>query len=471
MRSLRNTGFTLLLLVWSSAAAAQSVCYRAAEADECLGKTDPRAACEASVNTDPYDLSARFSLCEVYLKDDQPLQAWMVLDQGLKLCGRNRRTCSRLQIALSNLEEESEIRSRDDSASERSRRLANQESQRRICLRRMNGDLSLNACNEILLSFPDDVDLNVALAEKLINRGFPARAVRTFQHAIDKGGNGLQASLRQAEQARTTLAAACLAENDLDQCNRALLPGAEDESRLQLRRAELLRAAGNTGAATGALLLAQTLRPDDAGIARQIVAALPQSNLDDGDQAAARGRAHLALGNADAALRDLQRSQRLGIEAQEIAAELDKARSLRAGVVERECLQRKDIDACRKLLIAGEPDAQRIRAHIAALERPVPKPAPVQTKPVPKPLPKPLPKPEPQPEPDLEPESRPQIASLAVPATSVQTVATRQAPAQKQPKRSENTTSVATIAPAAETAAPAIAVVYSNATDAGGFTH
>ena len=213
----------------------------------------------------------------------------MVLDQGLKLCGRNRRNCSRLQIALSNLEEATE-KGRDDSEIERNRRLAELESKRRICLRRMNGDMSLNACNEILRTYPDDVALNVALADKLRNRGFPALAITRIRHAMANGGTDLDGSLQAG------------GKRAFD--SRFRVPGRARSRSVQPRAAprrsrrkptcscaavSCWPASGNQDAALGALLLAQGLRPTDRTIARQALKQLPKGRITDPDQAIARG--------------------------------------------------------------------------------------------------------------------------------------------------------------------------------------
>ncbi len=346
------------------------VCYRSAAAHSCLTNADPVSACEAQLTANPFDMQARYSLCEAHLQQAQPLKAWLVLDQGKQYCGKNRQVCSRLAITLSNLEENSEKTVSDSSSLEQGRIKARHESQRRICLRPMNGDLSLNACQELLLAYPDDSKLHGALGAKLINRDRPAQAILALQKALALASDPeSQANLTKAQEARTNLAKRCLAQTNLDLCNRALLVGTSDEPDLHRRRSDLLLRAGNTDAAVDALLSAQSLQPKNKDLARQLVALLPDNYLDDPSLYWPRGQARQLLQQTNGAIADLERAREAEPRNVNIRPLLQAALRDRRNTVQRRCLDKQSIAACEQVLVASAKDAPIIREHIADLKR------------------------------------------------------------------------------------------------------
>jgi hypothetical protein len=362
---------TLALTLSATAfAASDAVCFRAASAHECLASADPLTSCQQSLETDPYNLKARFALCEVFVQSDKVMQAWLTLDQGLKLCGRNKSACSRLQITLSNLEERSEQQSRDDTSAERDAIKARRETQRRICLTPMKGDLSLNSCKELLLALPKDASLHKALAAKLVKRGRPAQAVAAFRtaQALGADSNAVQNQIEEAQAARQLLVKACMASSDLNSCNNALLVGSADEAKLQARRAELLRSSGNKTAALEAIIIAQSLDGKSPRIAKQLLDLAANNQLSDARHYFARGKAQATLGSNTAALPNLRTALARGYDTSEVNSVLAPLLKMRQTAVERGCLQQQKLAPCQELIIANEPDRQLILQHMDKLK-------------------------------------------------------------------------------------------------------
>lgn len=417
-------------------AASANVCFRAAPAHACLADADPLASCQQALDTDPYDLNARFSLCEVYLQDQEVMQALLTLDQGLKLCGRNKSACSRLQITLSNLEERSEQQARDDTSAQRNATKAKQETQRRICLKRMKGDLSLNSCKELLVAFPKDATLHEALAIKLVKRGQPAQAVSAFRtaQALGADSTAIQEQLAKAEVARQALVKSCMASSDLNACNRALLVGSADESKLQARRATLLSNAGNRTAALEASIIAQSLDGKNRAIAKQVLNLAGNNQLSDARHYFARGKARATLGSSNAALGDLRTALARGHDSTEINPVLTAVLKVRAAQVERECLQQLQLQPCERLIIASEPDRALILQHMDKLKTQAAlaaaaKQDTVQQKIQPQPR---LAERTPQPTTNQTPDQKPAPAAIAADEAPTKTVAVTSSP-KKEP--------------------------------------
>ncbi|HEX7035886.1 MAG TPA: hypothetical protein VF210_08935 [Pseudomonadales bacterium] len=341
------------------------VCAPGYAAAEC-GSTE---RCEAVLEQDPYDVPARIALCDALVEQGSLLDAMVVLRQGLDGCAGRSYACSVLQIALSNVEELAE----KDAPDLRADRRRDQAFKRQYCLGPSASDESIQACNEALLSFGEDGALYQALGAKYQRRGQPAQALQNLRRAVALLPDSDEARrlLDEAEAARLELADACLASQDLDACNAATLAGEPDELRLQRRRAELLQHQGRRDAALQALLTAQSLAPDDSDLARGLLPLVDdalETRPDDPELAAARAAALAAVGEVDPAILAYRRTLALNPADEEASRRLLALREQRRERLERLCFATQDIDVCRQSILPGEPDEQRILAHVAAVE-------------------------------------------------------------------------------------------------------
>ncbi len=220
----------------------------------------------------------------------------------------------------------------------------------------------------------DDPAVYEALATKLLSRRRPAEAVAALQGALANGGDAVRLAPRtqDARAQRSALSKACLKGGSLTECDDALLSGEPDEIPIQLRRGELLRAAGQNSAALQAYMSAQSRDPKDKGVAHHVLE-LSASEIkrapDDASLRGAEADAHYALGEMTPAIAGYRDAFRLGLKDAASRERLSAALEKRAAQVKGQCLRGTDPAICRELMLAGEPDEKDIRAHIAVLER------------------------------------------------------------------------------------------------------
>lgn len=325
--------------------------------------------CESVLQQDPYDVPARIALCEALVEQGSLLDAMVVLRHGLDGCAGRSYACSVLQIALSNVEELAE----KDAPDLRAERRRDQAFKRQYCLGPSASDESIEACNEALLSFGEDGALYQALGAKYQRRGQPAPALQNLRRAVALLPDSADARqlLDEAEAARLELARTCLESQDLDACNAATLAGEPDELRLQRRRAELLERRGRSDAALQALLAARSLAPDDPDLARTLLPLVDEAlaeRPDDLELNAARAASLAAVGEVDPAILAYRRTLALNPADEDASARLLALREQRRERLERLCFATEDVDTCRQNLLPGEPDEQRILAHVASVE-------------------------------------------------------------------------------------------------------
>lgn len=377
--------WTLAALPIASFAA--DTCFDSKKAHQCLSNDNPVAACSDTLEADPYNLSVRFALCDAHLRRGAPMMALITLDHGLQLCGRSEANCARLQKSVDAVERTSGAR--PGSAELR----AEHAEDRNTCVRRhIRGDPiypTILACEQALIAFPKDADLHAAHGEKLLLSKQPARAVLAFRRALNirPGDPNFLSWHDAAEDSRKTMVEHCLRHTELDQCNRAILPGTQDEARLHLHRTKLYLQQGDKDAALESLLIVQILDPDNTAVSQQLLQLMPAGNQVSEDRLyLARGQAQLARGNWEAAMADLKRVRGSQLERSTAQAALQQARQQRAAQIQSQCFDARDAGRCQALLVAGEPDEQKIRGFIASLNRPAPK---AITRPVNKPVAKP----------------------------------------------------------------------------------
>lgn len=373
---LRSASIVLLALsvCWSGPGTAQAAaqCEASVELDACANAPNPVAACQALVRADPYDLYARIALCETFVRTGELLKAMVTVQQGLDQCGRRSYNCARLRVALSNVQELAE-RQTPDVRAERVREL---EVWRGYCIGPSASDASIQACNEALVSLPEDGALYVALGDKYARRSLTALAVLAYRNAAERAvaAPELVDKITNAERAREAQAQDCLGSRDLQSCDAAALSGAADEFDVQRHRGDLLLESGRDGAALEAFLIAQSLQPRDTKLARRVLQLLDSRLQEDVGNPAlllAHADALLATGRVDAALVAYQRVPSGYLLDTDGDARQARARNERAGRVQRQCLGGNEITviaACRRLLLAGEPDERQIRGHIENIQ-------------------------------------------------------------------------------------------------------
>ena len=220
----------------------------------------------------------------------------------------------------------------------------------------------------------DDPTLYASKGAKLLARNRPAEAAAVLKNAarLDSGNAEILAKLAEAQRARTKLAGICVKGDSLVDCNNALLVGEPDEFELQVRRGQLLLIEGRQAAALQAFISAQYADPRNTDLAGQLLELLGpaiRETPDDVGYLRARGVALQAIGSTDESIMAFRRAQRVSPEDEEIASLLGVARSDRARRVDRDCLSRSDPDACDAMILKGEPDEARIRAHMASVLR------------------------------------------------------------------------------------------------------
>lgn len=368
-------GFLWILAALPMTSMAAEVCFDSKKAHQCLSNDNPVAACSDTLDADPYNLSVRFALCDAHLRRGAPMMALITLDHGLQLCGRSEANCTRLQKSVDAVEHTSG--QRPGSAELR----AEHAEDRNTCTRRhIRGNPiypTILACEQALIAFPKDADLHAAHGEKLLLSKQPARAVLAFRRALNirPGDPNFLSWHDAAEDSRKTMVEHCLRHTELDRCNRAILPGTQDEAKLHLHRTKLYLQQGDKDAALESLLIVQILDPNNADVSQQLLQLVPSgSKIEEDRLYLARGQAQLARGNWEAAMADLKRVRGSALERRTAQAGLQQARQQRAAVVQSQCFDARNVSNCKSLLVAGEPDEQNIRSFIASLNRPVPKP-------------------------------------------------------------------------------------------------
>ncbi len=376
-------GFLWILGVLPMASMAAEVCFDSKKAHQCLSNDNPVAACSDTLDADPYNLSVRFALCDAHLRRGAPMMALITLDHGLQLCGRSEANCARLQKSVDAVERTSG--QRPGSAELR----AEHAEDRNTCTRRhIRGNPiypTILACEQALIAFPKDADLHAAHGEKLLLSKQPARAVLAFRRALNirPGDPNFLSWHDAAEDSRKTMVEHCLRHTELDRCNRAILPGTQDEAKLHLHRTKLYLQQGDKDAALESLLIVQILDPNNREVSQQLLQLVPAGSKVEEDRLyLARGQAQLARGNWQAAMTDLKRVRGSALERSAAQAGLQQARQQRAAVVQSQCFDARNLSKCKALLIPGEPDEQQIRGFIASLDQPRPKPV-VKPKPTP----------------------------------------------------------------------------------------
>lgn len=374
-------GFLWILAALPMASFAAETCFDSKKAHQCLSNDNPVAACSDMLDADPYNLSTRFALCDAHLRRGAPMMALITLDHGLQLCGRSEANCARLQKAVDAVERTSGHR--PGSAELR----AEHAEDRNTCAsRHIRGNPiypTILACEQALIAFPKDADLHAAHGEKLLLSKQPARAVLAFRRALNirPGDPNFLSWHDAAEDSRKTMVEHCLRHTELDRCNRAILPGTQDEAKLHLHRTKLYLQQGDNDAALESLLIVQILDPNNREVSQQLLQLVPAgSKIEEDRLHLARGQAQLARGNWEAAIADLKRVRGSALERSTAQAALQQARQQRAAEVQSQCFDARNSDNCKSLLVAGEPDEQKIRGFIASLDRPAPKPV---TKPKP----------------------------------------------------------------------------------------
>jgi tetratricopeptide (TPR) repeat protein len=325
--------------------------------------------CKDKLSGDPYDVPVRIAVCEALVADGDLLDAMVVLREGLETCGGRSYACSQMQIALSNVEELAD----KDTPDLRAERRREQEFKRQYCLGPSASDESIRACNEALLSYVDEGALYEALGAKYQRRGQPAQALQNLRQAAEllPGDDGPRQLLNDAEQARRELVDACLSERDLASCDAAILPGEPDEFDLQQRRAQLLLGQDRRAGALQAFLTAQSLAPEDVGVATSLlplVGEALQGAPEDPELHGARAAALAATGQIDRGIREYRRVLALNPEDDNASRRLGALRDARREQLETQCFGGEDVGPCRTRLIPGEPDEQHIREHIAEIE-------------------------------------------------------------------------------------------------------
>ena len=343
-----------------------AVCHDPVPAHACLNAAEPIPACDEFLRFNPYDVDVRLSLCEAHKRNGSPLRALITLDKGLQFCGSDTASCERLRAAVAALEGDASLQA--GSAQLR----AAQEDQRLTCLSRarMPANRAIVACEEALVAFPNEAELHGAFGEKLIQGKQPARAVLAFRKALElePGNPNFLSWHDRAETDRRYLAERCFLQTEVERCNQALLPGTQDEAQLHLHRSRLLLQGGNSAAAREAMLLVQMLQPQDRALSRELLQFLPaEQELRDAQLYLPRGRAYLTSGELDRAIEDLRRALEFQADRELALQELERARLLRAAVVQRDCLDSVDVERCQGLIMSGEPDEQKILAHIATI--------------------------------------------------------------------------------------------------------
>jgi tetratricopeptide (TPR) repeat protein len=223
------------------------------------------------------------------------------------------------------------------------------------------------------LSYVDEGALYQALGAKYQRRGQPAQAVQNLRQAAEllPADDGPRRLLNDAEQARRELVRACLSERDLASCDAAILPGEPDELDLQQRRAQLLLGQDRRAGALQAFLIAQSLAPEDVGVATPLLPLVEEALRDtpeDPELHGARAAALAATGRIDQGIGEYKRVLALNPQDDNASRRLAALRDLRREQLEAQCFGGEDVDACRVRLMPGEPDEQEIRQQIAEIE-------------------------------------------------------------------------------------------------------
>lgn len=269
---------TLKAMIWLATLATPlsyaNVCTLSTATDKCLSAPHPVAICSALLTQDPLDLSARLALCETYLRDNDPTRAMNTLQQGLDVCGSRKTVCNSLRVALSNVDEKRRAQNRKDPAEAQ----RNADALRGYCEGPIANQRSIVACQNLLLSYPKDPVLTLALAKKLLKSGQPSSAL-IYLYKINKNERSTAArdQIKDAGRQRRVVLAECLNDNSLTNCNLALLPGTRDEYQIQRQRGKLLARKKQYQQSLRAYQAASSLRPKDAQTARGVVQLNPRN--------------------------------------------------------------------------------------------------------------------------------------------------------------------------------------------------
>jgi len=263
----RKLAFLLLLLSTTPSAMA-AFCTDEAPNNPCFRANNPVQACTSQLAQNPGSISTRIALCEALAADGRLDEAEVLIGQGISRC--RGRSCQRLKIASSYLEEKRAARDRADPREAERKKLAD----RRFCLTPFNNERSVSACEKLLLSEPEDQEIYAALIQKLLKMGEASGALAyAIKGRSAIGDSKLFADLvEEATRQRKAVVDDCLNDTSLPKCEQAYLAGSPDEYLILRRQGELLTLAGRYAPAYEALRSADTLRSGDSAIRKALAA-------------------------------------------------------------------------------------------------------------------------------------------------------------------------------------------------------
>lgn len=188
----------------------------------------------------------------------------------------------------------------------------------------------VSACDEVLRTKPDNLQLLVAKGDALLHGGRTADAMLVYRRALQlqPSDEGIKTKLADAESQRQGLVSICegtAGVASVDACQAALLHGAPDEFVLLKRKGILLQGMGRSDPALDAFIAADVIKQDDESVALAIVALTGSTGRKDPLALAARGSALLTLGRPTESLQALQQAQTLAPALPGIKAQLARA--------------------------------------------------------------------------------------------------------------------------------------------------
>ena len=355
-----------LLLPAHAGAREQLICFMNSGGDDCLNSTDPVASCESRLEKANPAMSVRLSLCEALLDAGEFSRAAVVVDAAASACGSNRALCRDLRLARSNVEEQ--LRKSQAADPDAARR--NQNALRAYCLGRVASEGSVDACAQLLAGDIEDMEITASLGRKLLTLGRPTEALRRYRRVEAQSGSSAELTtlIDEALEQRSVLVASCLRDDDLDDCNAAMLAGEEEEFELYRQQGALLAAARRYSDASLQLAAALTVATDERALARDILRLLPAET---GSPNALRVRAdaQALLGNDVGALQSYRRALGANPNDDLVRMRLDALLARRGQKIETACVSRRNRAECEALVVSGEPDEQQIRDYLARLDR------------------------------------------------------------------------------------------------------
>lgn len=258
----------------------------------CLSSSGVAAAqsCAKALSLSPENISIRLHLADALNSQGRHQEAIEVLQKGLDIHPGAYQFTTKLKATESSINERAWIKKQQAQRSSLKVEGAGVAFKANsIRCTRLKGEKALQACNDGLKIRPNDLLLNQAKGDVLMQMERTSEAISAYTAAqhLDPSNQGIASKLRLAYSKRKLEVDKCFSlsgTSALKACESGLLVGADDAFIIWERRGDLLLALADSEGALHAYEQAKSLRPSNAGLQEKLASlepveqAIPVSN-------------------------------------------------------------------------------------------------------------------------------------------------------------------------------------------------